>query len=91
MLRAEGAAPVREVVSFVVSNQIDNRPLDQGCRLVQTEAFLFDTRSEKGSYCTGFQNASQAFRTRLGCCLGTDAAKRAIPRSGLGIGRHELS
>jgi hypothetical protein len=37
---------VREVITLVVGNQIDNRPLGQACRLIEDEAPLTDTRSE---------------------------------------------
>ena len=40
------ALVVREVVTIVVGNQIDNRPLGQACRLIEDEAPLSDTRSE---------------------------------------------
>ena len=41
------ALVVGEVVTFVVRNEVDNRPLGQRGRLVQNEPPLFDARSER--------------------------------------------
>jgi hypothetical protein len=40
------ALVVREVITIVVGNQIDNRPLGQACRLIEDKTSLTDTRSE---------------------------------------------
>lgn len=43
----QGAAVVLgEVVAFVVCDQIDNRAVGQGCRLVKDESPILDTSSE---------------------------------------------
>lgn len=41
------ALVVREVVTFVVGDQVDNRPLGQGGRLVENKPPVFDTCSER--------------------------------------------
>lgn len=52
---------VGEVITFVICNQIDNRPLGQGCRLVENELPLLDTCSERAHIATlGFCRARQA-------------------------------
>ena len=43
----QGAALiVRELVTVVVRDEVDNRSLGQGSRLVQDEPTLFDSRSK---------------------------------------------
>lgn len=43
----QGAAfLVREVITLIVSNQADNGPVGQSCRLVENEPPFFDTCSE---------------------------------------------
>src|SRR2546430_14218039 len=44
--------PARDVIAFVVGNQIDNRTLGQGCRLVEDEPPLLDTCSESAHMAT---------------------------------------
>ena len=39
---------VRKVVTFVVGDEIDDRPIGERGRLVQDEATLFDAGSERG-------------------------------------------
>ncbi len=41
-----------EVIAFVVDNQIDNRTLGQGCRLVENQPSLLDTCSESAHMAT---------------------------------------
>lgn len=43
---------VGEVITFVVSNQVDDCPLGQGCRLVENEPPLLDTGSERAHVAT---------------------------------------
>ena len=51
------ALVIRKIVTFVVGNQIDDRPLWQCCRLVQDEPPLFDARSERAHVSTvGFSS-----------------------------------
>lgn len=52
------ALVVREVVTFVVRDEVDHGPLGQGGRLVENEP-PFSTRARRG-YCTGFEHARQA-------------------------------
>jgi hypothetical protein len=37
---------VGEVIAFVISDQVDNRPIGQGSRLIENEPPLLDTRAE---------------------------------------------
>jgi len=46
------ALVVRKIVTLVVGNEIDHRPLWQRCRLVQDEPPLFDGRSERAHVST---------------------------------------
>ncbi len=60
----QGAAfLVGEVITFVVSNQVNNRSLRQGCRLVEHEPPLLDMGSERVHVVTvkDFRAARQAF------------------------------
>ena len=41
-----------EVIAFVVRNQVDDRPLGQGRRLVKNEPPVFDTCSERAHVAT---------------------------------------
>jgi len=41
------ALVVGEVITFVISHQVDNRPFGQSCRLVEDQASLLDTGSER--------------------------------------------
>ena len=44
----QGAAlRVGQIIPVVVSNEVDNRPFGQSCRLVKNEPALLDPRSER--------------------------------------------
>jgi hypothetical protein len=62
------ALVVGEVIAFVVNHQVGDRPLGQGCRIVENEAPLLDTRSETADvpYCTGFRVPGNLVVDRLG-------------------------
>lgn len=60
------ALVVRKIVTFVVGNQIDNRPLGQCCRLVQDEPPFFDARSERAHLSTVGVSSVPGKRSRTG-------------------------
>ena len=43
---------VAEVVTFVISDQVDNRPIGQGGRLIENEPPVLDTGSERAHAAT---------------------------------------
>ncbi len=59
---------VREVVTLVVRNEVDNRPLGQSGRLVENEPPVLDTRLERAHVAT----------LRVSAVAG----KRVMPRHG---------
>jgi hypothetical protein len=46
------ALSVREVITLIVRNQVDNRTVGQRCRLVEDQPSLLDTRSERAHVAT---------------------------------------
>jgi hypothetical protein len=54
---------VREVITFVVCNEVENRPLGQERRLVEHQTALFRRvpGDRSWAYCAGFRCARQAF------------------------------
>ncbi len=79
------ALVVRKIVTFIVGNEFDHRPLGQRCRLVQDEPAVFDARSEKAHVLTlrvsgtGGKRSSASGSFRHGPCA--TAADRPAARA----------
>jgi len=85
------ALVVGEVITFVISHQVDNRPLGQGCRLVEDQPSLLDMGSERAHVAT--VRVSERSSKRSHCP--TKPVDSAKPRNdlvptGVHWGRHLL-
>ena len=65
----DAAFVVGEVITFAVSDQIENRTVGQRRRLVENKPPLFDTRSERGHVATLRVSGAPGKRSRCSTLL----------------------